>query len=254
MQLKNKVALITGGNAGIGRATAILFAREGAQVIIAARNAEAGQQTIAEIEAASGVAHFVRCDVRRASDCQHAVDVAVEQFGRLDILFNNAGIVIFARAEDTDEATWDQVMDTNVKGVFLMSRAAIPVMRDQGGGVIINNASDWGIVGGEEAVAYCASKGAVVLMTKAMALDHASEGIRVNAVCPGDTYVSRWDERAAAAGRDIEKDIAAFAQNTPLGRVGRANEIAQAVLFLASDASSFMTGTALIVDGGYTAK
>ena len=172
----------------------------------------------------------------------------------MDILFNNAGVVLFGRVEDTDEATWDQVMDTNVKGVFLMSRAAIPVMQAQGGGVIINNASDWGIVGGEAAVAYCASKGAVVLMTKAMALDHAGEGIRINAVCPGDTYVPRWDERAAAAGRDVAEDIAAFARHIPLGRVGAADESAQAVLFLASDASSFMTGAAPLVDGGYTAR
>lgn len=253
-RLKGRVALITGGNAGIGRATALLFAREGARVVIAARNAEAGRHTVAEIEALGGVAHFVQCDVRRAGDCQRAVEVTMERFGQLDILFNNAGAVIFGRAEDTDEATWDQVMDTNAKGVFLISRAAIPVMRRQGGGVIINNASDWGIVGGQEAVAYCASKGAVVLMTKAMALDHAGESIRINAVCPGDTYVPRWDERAAEAGRDVADDIAAFAQHIPLGRVGTADEIAQAVLFLASDASSFMTGAALVVDGGYTAK
>lgn len=227
----------------------------GARVVIAARNAEAGQQTVAEIEASGGVAHFAQCDVRRAGDCQRAVDVTIARFGQLDILFYNAGVVIFGRAEETDEDTWDQVMDTNAKGVFLMSRAAIPVMRRQGGGVIINNASDWGIVGGaEEAVAYCASKGAVVLMTKAMALDHAPEGIRINAVCPGDTYVPRWDERAARAGRDVTEEIAGFAQNIPLGRVATPDEIAQAVLFLASDASSFMAGAALVVDGGYTAR
>jgi NAD(P)-dependent dehydrogenase (short-subunit alcohol dehydrogenase family) len=253
-RLKEKAALVTGGNAGIGRATAQLFAHEGARVVIAARNAEAGRQTVAEIKASGGVAHFVRCDVRSAGDCRQAVDETVERFGRLDILFNNAGVVLFGRAEETDEATWDQVMDTNAKGVFLMSRAAIPVMRRQGGGVIINNASDWGIVGGEEAVAYCASKGAVILMTKAMALDHAPEGIRINAVCPGDTYVPRWDARAAAAGRRVEEEIAGFARNIPLGRVATADEIAQAVLFLASDASSFMTGAALVVDGGYTAR
>ena len=254
MRLKDKVTLITGGNAGIGRATARLFAREGARVVIAARNAEAGHQTVADIEALGGVANFIKCDVRRAGDCQRAVDAVVERFGRLDTLFNNAGVVISARAEETDEATWDLVMDTNAKGVFLMSRAAIPAMRRQGGGVIINNASDWGIVGGEEAAAYCASKGAVVLMTKAMALDHAAEGIRINAVCPGDTYVPRWDERAARAGHTVDEEIAGFTRNIPLGRVATPEEIAQAVLFLASDASSFMTGAALVVDGGYTAR
>jgi len=159
MRLKNKVALITGGNSGMGRATAMLFAREGASVVIAARNAETGQQAVAEIGAQGGVALFVQCDVRCAQDCQRAVDASVERFGRLDILFNNAGVVLKGRAEDTDEATWNETMDTNAKGVFLMSRAALPVMRAQGGGVIVNNASDAGIVGERELVAYCASKG-----------------------------------------------------------------------------------------------
>jgi NAD(P)-dependent dehydrogenase (short-subunit alcohol dehydrogenase family) len=253
MRVKNKIALVTGGNSGIGRATALLLAREGADIVIAARNLDTGRQTIAEIEAMGRNAQFVSCDVRRAADCQRAVDTALKRFGQLDILFNNAGIVIWGRAEDTDEMTWDRVMDTNAKGVFLMSRAAIPVLRS-GGGVIVNNASDWGIVGGREAVAYCASKGAVVLMTKAMALDHASEGIRINAICPGETYVQRWDERAAEAGRSVGDDIAALAREIPLGRVASAHEIAEAVLFLASDASSFMTGAALVVDGGYTAR
>lgn len=253
MGVKSKIALVTGGNSGIGRATALLFAREGADIVIAARNFDTARQTIAEIEAMGRNAQFVSCDVRRANDCQRAVDTALKRFDRLDILFNNAGIVISGRAEDTDEIAWDRVMDTNVKGVFLMSRAAIPALRSRGG-VIVNNASDWGIVGGREAVAYCASKGAVVLMTKAMALDHASEGIRINAICPGDTHVQRWDERAAEAGRSVGHDLAAFAREIPLGRVASAHEIAKAVLFLASDASSFMTGAALVVDGGYTAQ
>lgn len=254
MRLKDKVALITGGNSGIGRATALLFGHEGARVMIAARNRESGERTVSEIGAAGGLAHFVMCDVRRADDCERAVEECLKRFGRLDVLFNNAGVVLLGSVEETDEATWDLVMDTNVKGVFLMSRAAIPVMRSQGGGVIVNNASDWGIVGGEKAAAYCASKGAVVLMTKAMALDHAADGIRINAVCPGETYVSRWDERARAAGRDVRDEIAAFARNIPMGRVGRVEEIAQIVLFLASDSSSFMTGATIAVDGGYTAR
>ena len=254
MKLKDKVALITGGNSGIGKATAILFAQEGARVFIAARNSETGKETVDEIEASGGFARHIQCDVRLAGDCQRAVETCIEQFDRLDILFNNAGVVLLGSIEETDEATWDQVMNTNVKGVYLMSRAAIPVMRKQGKGVIVNNASDWGIVGGEKAVAYCASKGAVVLMTKAMAIDHAKEGIRINAICPGETYVPRWNKRVEATGQTIEEFIDAYAQNIPMGRVAQAEEMARAVLFLVSDASSFMTGAALIVDGGQTAK
>lgn len=253
MELKDKVALITGGNSGIGKATAILFAQEGARVFIAARNSEAGKETVAEIEASGGFARHIQCDVRLTGDCQRA-ETCIEQFDRLDILFNNAGVVLLGSIEETDEATWDQVMNTNVKGVYLVSRAAIPVMRKQGRGVVVNNASDWGIVGGEKAVAYCASKGAVVLMTKAIAIDHAKEGIRINAICPGETYVPRWNKRVEATGQTIEEFIDAYAQNIPMGRVAQAEEMARAVLFLVSEASSFMTGAALIVDGGQTAK
>jgi NAD(P)-dependent dehydrogenase (short-subunit alcohol dehydrogenase family) len=253
MHLKDRVATITGGNSGIGRATAKLFVREGAGVVIAARRADAGREAVAELEALGGAAHFVQCDVRRPADCQRAVNTTLEQFGRLDILFNNAGVVPFGRAEDTDEATWDDTMDTNAKGIFLMSRAAIPVMRAQGGGVIVNTASDAGILGCKGTVAYCASKGAVVLMTKAMALDHARESIRINAVCPGETYVNRWNERSAAGGPDVEEYIASAIAAVPMGRVATPAEIASAVLFLASDMSSFMTGAALLVDGGWTA-
>jgi NAD(P)-dependent dehydrogenase (short-subunit alcohol dehydrogenase family) len=254
MQLRDKVALITGGNSGIGKEMALLFAREGAAVVIAARNPDKGRQTVAEIEADGGTALFVQCDVRSAADCQRAIDAALARFGSLDVLVNNAGVVLAGRADDTDEATWDEVMDINAKGVFLMCRAAIPVMRAQGGGVIVNNASDSGIVGERRLVAYCASKGAVVLMTKAMAVDHAAEGIRVNALCPGPVYVDRWDRRAAAGGYDVSVDLARFISDVPMKRVGSPDEIARAALFLASDASSFMTGAAILVDGGRTAQ
>lgn len=254
MSLTGKTALITGGGSGMGRAAALALAREGAAVLIAARNAARGAQAAAEIEAQGGRAHFVECDVRIAADCQRAVDVAVKTYGRLDILFNNAGVVRAGRADDTDEATWDEVMDTNVKGVFLMCRAAIPVMRAQGGGVIINNASDSGLVGEPNLAAYCASKGAVVLLTKAMAIDHALEGIRVNAICPGPIYVHRWEERAAAGGYDVSRDVERFVSDIPLGRVGTPDEITPLVIFLASDASSFITGAAIPVEGGRTAR
>ena len=254
MKLKGRVALITGGSTGIGRATATLFAREGARVVIANRRAEPGVEAVAEIEALGGVAHFVQCDVRCAADCQRAVETAIERFGRLDILVNNAGIVPFGRVEDTDEATWDAVMDTNPKGVFLMSRVAIPIMRNQGGGAIVNTASDAGLVGAKGMAAYSASKGAVVLLTRSMALDHACEGIRINAVCPGYTYVERWKERSGVDRPDVEEYVAAVAEELPIGRIGKPEEIAQAILFLASDEASFVVGTALSVDGGYTAQ
>jgi NAD(P)-dependent dehydrogenase (short-subunit alcohol dehydrogenase family) len=254
MQLRDKVALITGGNSGIGKAIALLFAREGAAVVIAARNPDKGEQAVAEIEAEGGAAVFVRCDVRSAADCQRAVAAAVERFGRLNILVNNAGVVLAGTAEETDEETWDEVLDINAKGVFLMSRAAIPVMRAQGGGVIVTNASDSGIVGERRLVAYCASKGAAVLMTKAMAVDHAAEGIRINALCPGPVYVDRWERRAAAGGYDVSVDVARLVSDVPLERVGSPDEVACAALFLASDASSFMTGAAIPVDGGRTAQ
>jgi NAD(P)-dependent dehydrogenase (short-subunit alcohol dehydrogenase family) len=253
MRLKDKAALITGGNSGIGRATGRLFVREGARVVTVARRIEAGRDAVAELEALGGGAHFVQGDVRCAMDCQRAVRTTLREFGRLDILFNNAGVNPFGRAEDTDVATWDATMETNAKGVFLMSREAIPVMRAQGGGAIVNTASDAGIAGCREMVAYCASKGAVILMTKAMALDHSREGIRINAVCPGETYVKRWEERSAAGGPDVEEHTASATAAVPMGRVATPDEIATAVLFLASDASSFMTGAALLVDGGWTA-
>jgi NAD(P)-dependent dehydrogenase (short-subunit alcohol dehydrogenase family) len=231
-----------------------LFAREGASVVIAGRNEEKGAQTVAEILASGGSAYFVRCDVRLADDCRRAVKAAVERYGQLDVLVNNAGVVIPGRAEDLDEATWDLAMDTNAKGVFLMCRAAIPVMRRQGGGAIVTNASDSGVVGELNLVAYCASKGAAVLMSKAMAVDHASENIRINCVCPGPVYVGRWERRAAGGGYDVGRDVARFANDIPMGRVGTPDEVANTILFLASEESGYITGAEIVVDGGRTAK
>jgi len=252
MRLPRQVALITGGTSGIGEATALLFAREGAQVAVAGRNVTRGHAITAQILERGGKAIFLRTDVRRAAECERAVRETVASFGRVDILFNNAGIFYPHDTLECSEEEWDEQIDINLKGTFLMSKAALPSMIAQGRGVIINNSSGWGIVGGDKAVAYCASKGGVVLMTKAMAIDHGRQGIRVNCICPGDVETPMLPEDARMRGLRWE-DYIAGCSNRPLGRVGTADEIAKAVLFLASNDSSFMTGAALVVDGGGTA-
>ena len=252
LRLPNKVALITGGTSGIGAATAILFAKEGAKIAITGRNQKRGDEIVSQILKSGGNAIFIQTDVSQANDCRRAVDETLKAFGRLDILFNNAGVFYAHTALDCTEDEWDQQIDINLKGTFLMSKYALPSMIAQGSGVIINNSSGWGIVGGDAAVAYCASKGGVVLLTKAMAVDHGRQGIRVNCICPGDVDTPMLPEDARFRGMKWE-DYAAGAANRPMGRVGTADEIAKAVLFLASDDSSFMTGAALVVDGGGTA-
>jgi NAD(P)-dependent dehydrogenase (short-subunit alcohol dehydrogenase family) len=252
MRLKDKVALITGGTSGIGEATALLFAKEGAAIGITGRNRERGAAVVKRIKQVGNEAVFLPADVSVAKDCRNAVEETVRAFGRLDILFNNAGVYYPQTAMECSEREWDEQIDVNLKGTFLMSKFALPVMIAQRGGVIINNSSGWGIVGGDHAVAYCASKGGVVLMTKAMAIDHGAQGIRVNCVCPGDVETPMLPVDAKMRGLKWEDYIAGCA-NRPLGRVGTAEEIAKAVLFLASDDSSFMTGAALVVDGGGTA-
>lgn len=247
--LKNKVALITGGASGIGRATAILFAQEGAVVAIVDINTELGQSAVKEVEAAGGKAIFIASDVTRAEDCQHAVEAAVAAFGGLDILFNNAGIIRRADVLGTTETEWDRVMDVNVKSIFLMSKYAIPHMEKRGGGSIINTSSGWGLKGGGNAVSYCASKGAVTNMTRAMAIDHGRQNIRVNAVCPGDTDTPMLRNEAKQLGQ-AEKEFMAEAASRPLNRYAQPLEIATTVLFLASEAASYVTGAALVVDGG----
>ena len=247
--LRNKVALITGGASGIGRATALLFAREGAAVAIVDINAELGQSAVKEIETLGGKAIFIACDVTKAEDCQRAVETTVAAFGGLDILFNNAGIIRRADVLTTTEAEWDRVMAVNVKSIFLMSKVAIPHIEKRGGGSIINTSSGWGLKGGGNAVSYCASKGAVTNMTRAMAIDHGRQNIRVNAVCPGDTDTPMLCNEAKQLGQ-LEKEFMAEAGSRPLGRYAQPLEIATTVLFLASNAASYVTGAALVVDGG----
>ncbi|MEK7325104.1 MAG: SDR family oxidoreductase [Chloroflexota bacterium] len=251
MRLQNKVALITGGTSGIGEATARLFAAEGAKVAFTGRRAELGLN----LQLLITNSYFIVADHRRLEDCERSVAEAVATFGRIDILFNNAGIVTGGTAEETSEEDWAETMLLNVTGVWRMGKLVVPIMRAQGGGVIVNNASDWGLVGGPRAAAYSTSKGAVVQLTRSMALDHARENIRINAVCPGDTFVQRWVERGYFEGSGgVDEGLACMGDALPMGRVGEADEIARAVLFLACDDSSFMTGVALPVDGGNTAQ
>jgi NAD(P)-dependent dehydrogenase (short-subunit alcohol dehydrogenase family) len=248
-QLFGKCAIITGGASGIGQATARLFVEQGARVVIADIDTDGGRRLSADLHVAGGESLFVECDVTSSGDCAKTVQAALEHFGSLDILFNNAGIIQRKDILETSEDEWDQVMAVNTKSVFLMSRAAIPVMVAAGGGVIINMGSGWGLKGGGKALSYCASKAAVVNMTRAMAIDHGPQNIRVNCICPGDTDTPMLQGEAAQLSRGIE-EFMLEAADRPLGRYGKPGEIAQAVLFLASEASSYVTGAALVVDGG----
>ena len=248
-RLRDKVALVTGAASGIGRAIAWLFAHEGAAVCVMDADAAGGRRVAEEIAAAGGRAVAVSGDVSRATDCEQAVQMAVDELGRLDLLVNSAGIIRRAAVTEMDEETWDRVMAVNVKSVYLLSRFAVPVMAAQGGGAIVNIGSGWGLTGGPRAASYCASKGAVVQLTKAMAIDHGPQEIRVNCVCPGDTDTPLLRDEAVQLGEPTDRFLAEAAQR-PIARVGTPEDIAQAVLYLASDASAWVTGTVLVVDGG----
>jgi NAD(P)-dependent dehydrogenase (short-subunit alcohol dehydrogenase family) len=250
MRLENRVAVITGGTSGIGEATCLLFGQEGAKVAVAGRSAERGERVAEQIRTAGGASIFVQTDVRKAKDCRNAVERTLEEYGRLDVLFNNAGTYYANDAVGCTEEEWDDQVDTSLKGTFLMSKYALPDMIARGSGSIINCASGWGLVGGEKAVAYCAAKGGMVVMTKAMALDHGPQGIRVNAVCPGDTDTPMEREDARAQGLSWEEYVARMTGTRPIARMATPEEIARAVLYLASDESSYVTGAALPVDGG----
>ncbi|HSF19100.1 MAG TPA: SDR family NAD(P)-dependent oxidoreductase [Vicinamibacteria bacterium] len=248
-RLEGKCALVTGGNAGIGRASALLLASEGAKVVITGRNEERGHEVVREIEKTGGVAHFIVCDVRFADQCRAAVSGALERYGGVDVLFNNAGVYFAKTVPECSEDEWDRTIDTSLKGAFLMSKYVLPSMIERGSGVIINCSSGWGIQGGDHAAAYCAAKGGLVVMTKAMAIDHGPQGIRVNCICPGDVDTPMLPDDARQRGMSWESYLEG-ASDRPLGRIGTAEEIARAVLFLSTDDSSFMTGAALVVDGG----
>ncbi len=248
-QLHGKTAVITGAAGGIGRATALRFAGEGAALVLADLNQEHGEELVREISAAGGRAIFERADVTRPADCRRVAERTVQEFGDIHILFNNAGIIRRGSVLEIRENDWNAVIAINVKSICVMSREIIPIMERAEGGSIINTASGWGLAGGSQAAAYCASKGAVVLMTKAMAIDHGRQKIRVNCICPGDTDTAMLRTEARQLGVAEERFLSDSAKR-PLGRLGKPEEIANAALYLASDAASFVTGAALVVDGG----
>lgn len=247
--LAGRAAIVTGAASGIGRATAELFSSEGAQVLLADLDGTLGQAAAREITERWGHAIFEPADVTQASDCRRLVDRARHEFGALDALVNSAGVIRRASVLELEESEWDLVMDVNVKSIFLLAKYAIPLLAESGRGTIVNVASGWGLAGGARAAAYCASKGAVVLLTKAMAIDHGPEKIRVNCVCPGDIDTPMLRAEARQLG-ETEAQFLASSAERPLGRVGAPEEVARAILFLASDAASYMTGSALVVDGG----
>lgn len=249
-KLDKKVALITGGNSGIGLETARLFLKEGARVVLVARNEERGKLAVQALQAPANEVIFISCDVRSSADCERTVQKTIQEFGRLDILFNNAGVIYIEHTiVDTPEAEWDETLDTILTGTYNMSRYAIPEIIKAGGGAIINNSSVFGLVGGKGVAAYCAAKGGLIMLTKAMALDHAAQGIRVNCICPGsvDTPMLQG-EMVILGGEEVMRP--AFAARHPLNRISSPEEVARSVLFLACDDSSFITGAALPIDGG----
>ncbi len=249
LSLEGKVAMVTGAASGIGRATAGRLAEAGAKVALLDIDEAGGRQAAEEIQGPGGRAAFFRCDVTSWEDCRAATSAVREAFGRIDILVNNAGVIRRKTVTELEEAEWDLVLAVNLKAVYLLSRQVIPVMAAGGGGSVINIGSGWGLVGGPRAAAYCAAKGGVVNLTRAMAIDHGPEGIRVNCVCPGDTDTPLLRDEARQLGV-AEDDFLASAAARPLRRLGSPRDVADAVLYLASDLSAWVTGTTVVVDGG----
>lgn len=250
LSLDGKVAVISGAASGIGFGTAKLLAEYGAKIVLLDVSDEKGNKAAEEIKKEGGEALFVKCDVTSNDDCKNAIDTVKNKFGRIDILFNNAGVTFRKTVVELEEKEWDLVLDVGLKGTYLLSKYAIPVMAEGGGGSIINTGSGWGLKGGDKAAAYCAVKGGIVNLTRAMAIDHGSQNIRVNSVNPGDTDTALLREEGRQLGHETQSFLKDSAKGRPLERLGTPEDIAKAVLFLASDLSSWITGAAIVVDGG----
>jgi meso-butanediol dehydrogenase / (S,S)-butanediol dehydrogenase / diacetyl reductase len=250
MNYAGKAVLVTGSTGGIGEACARVFAEDGAAVMISGRDEERGRRVAKSIGAAGGNAQFIAADLRAQGACERLIGDTAARLGGLDILVNNAGILYTANALETTDEQWLDTMSVNVNALFFLSRAAVKHMKSVGKGVIVNIASEWGLNGEPNHVAYCASKGAVVQITRCMALDHAADNIRVNCVCPGEIHTRMVDEILAKRGGDTAANLTALAAGIPMRRLAQPAEVARCVGFLASDDASYVTGAHLTVDGG----
>lgn len=249
LSLEGRVAMVTGAASGIGRGIAMRLAEMGAAVAVLDKNAEGAASSVASIAQVGGRGLAIPCDVRSRSDCKQATEKTIASFNRVDILCNNAGIVVRKNAVDLQEDEWDAVLDVTLKSVYLLSHEVLPYMIRHGGGVVINTGSGWSLKGGPKAAAYCAAKGGVVNLTRAMAIDHGKDNIRVNCVCPGDIDTPMLASECRQLGKNPDQFMKEAA-NRPLQRVGVADDVANAVLFLASDMARWITGACLVVDGG----
>jgi NAD(P)-dependent dehydrogenase (short-subunit alcohol dehydrogenase family) len=250
MRLSSKVAIVTGAGAGIGRATSLLFAREGTKVAAVDLDSDGINTLVKEIRSTGGTAEAIVADVPSAADVERCVQTSLGRFGRIDILFNNAGIVVPGRIHEVSEADWDRSMDVNVKSMYLMCRSVVPLFQKQRSGVILNTSSAVVLRTVTNRAVYTAAKGAVLALTRSMALDYVKDGIRVNCLCPGTVDTPSFHQRLAALGGDVATVRKQFEARQPMGRLGTTEEIAEAALYLVSDAAAFVTGGVFPIDGG----
>ena len=250
MRLSSKVAIVTGAGAGIGRATSLLFAREGTKVAAVDLDSDGINTLVKEIRSTGGTAEAIVADVSSAADVERCVQTSLGRFGRIDILFNNAGIVVPGRIHEVSEADWDRSMDVNVKSMYLMCRSVVPLFQKQRSGVILNTSSAVVLRTVTNRAVYTAAKGAVLALTRSMALDYVKDGIRVNCLCPGTVDTPSFHQRLAALGGDVATVRKQFEARQPMGRLGTTEEIAEAALYLVSDAAAFVTGGVFPIDGG----